>query len=153
MPITKIISTQVNTATVAGSATSISQATLVRLYNSQGSEVTVGVSTLVGAATTNYFIMNTKQTEFLQKKATDVIWTSAAIKANKVMGLGLSEKEITDKIHLNSIPVTFEAIAPNKLSLSDNDSGFPVIEIAIFLVIFYLIRKGKKQERKEGKGE
>ena len=45
MPITKIISTQVNTATSAGTATSISQATLVRLYNSQGSEVTVGVST------------------------------------------------------------------------------------------------------------
>ena len=84
MPITKIISTQVNTATSAGTATSISQATLVRLYNRQGSEVTVGVSTLVGAATTNYFTMNTKQTEFLQKKATDVIWTSAAIKANKV---------------------------------------------------------------------
>ena len=84
MPITKIISTQVDTATVAGSATSISQATLVRLYNSQGSEVTVGVSTLVGAATTNYFTMNTKQTEFLQKKATDVIWTCSEIKANIV---------------------------------------------------------------------
>ena len=40
MPITKIISTQVNTATNAGTATSISQATLVRLYNRQGYEVT-----------------------------------------------------------------------------------------------------------------
>jgi hypothetical protein len=80
----KVIATQETTATTAGTATSISQATCVRLYNSDGSEVTVGVSTLVGAATTNYFIMNTKQTEFLQKKSTDVIWTSAAIKANKV---------------------------------------------------------------------
>jgi len=80
----KLIATQETTGTTAGAATSISEATCVRLYNSDASEVTVGVSTLVGAATTNYFIMNTKQTEFLQKKSTDVIWTSAAIKANKV---------------------------------------------------------------------
>ena len=80
----KLIATQETTGTTAGAATSISQATCVRLYNSDGSEVTVGVSTLVGAATTNYFTMNTKETEFLQKKSTDVIWTSAAIKANKV---------------------------------------------------------------------
>jgi hypothetical protein len=82
--LTKIISTQVDTATSAGAATSISSATCVRLYNNTSGVATVGVSTMVGAATTNYFAMPAGSVEFLAKSPTDVIWTSVAIKANQV---------------------------------------------------------------------
>ena len=82
--ITKIVTTQVNTATTAGAASSISDATCVRLFNNQTGIVTVGINTLVGAATTNFFAMPGSSVEFLQKTSTDVIWTSAVIKANKV---------------------------------------------------------------------
>ena len=58
---TKIIETEVSTAAVAGSATSITEATVVRLHNDTGSIVTVGVSTVVGAATTNYFTMQYRE--------------------------------------------------------------------------------------------
>ena len=81
---TKIIETEVETAAVAGSATSITEATVVRLHNDTGSIVTVGVSTVVGAATTNYFTMPANTVEFLEKRPTEVIWTSSAIKAAKV---------------------------------------------------------------------
>lgn len=82
--LTKIISTQVDTATSAGTATSISSATCVRLYNNTSGVATVGISTLVGAATTNYFAMPAGSVEFLSKLPTDVIWTSVAIRANQV---------------------------------------------------------------------
>lgn len=81
---TKIIETEVATAAVAGSATSITEATVVRLHNDTGSIVTVGVSTVVGAATTNYFTMPANTVEFLEKRPSEVIWTSSAIKAAKV---------------------------------------------------------------------
>jgi hypothetical protein len=81
---TKIIETEVSTATIAGSATSISSATCVRLHNNTSGVATVGVSTLVGAATTTYFSMPANSVEFLEKLSTDVIWTSTAIKASKV---------------------------------------------------------------------
>jgi hypothetical protein len=84
MPITKIIDTEVNTEVTAGAATSISAATCVRLYNNTAGIVTVGVSTLVGAATTNYFAIPSQTVEFLAKQGSDVIWTSSQIKANKV---------------------------------------------------------------------
>ena len=84
MEITKIITSEVGTAITAGFATSISDATCVRLFNNQTGIVTVGISTLVGAATTNFFTMPGSSVEFLQKTSTDVIWTSAVIKANKV---------------------------------------------------------------------
>jgi hypothetical protein len=81
---TKIIETEVATATVAGSASSITAATCVRLHNNTAGIVTVGVSTLVGAATTVYFSMPANTVEFLEKLPTDVIWTNVAIKATKV---------------------------------------------------------------------
>ncbi len=84
MNLTKIIETEENTATSAGTATSITSASCVRLFNSQGSTVVVGVSTQVGAASTNFFSMPTLSVEFLQKAPTDVIYTSAAIKASKI---------------------------------------------------------------------
>jgi hypothetical protein len=84
MEITKIITNEVNTPTTVGTASSISDATCVRLFNNQTGIVTVGINTLVGAATTNFFTMPGSSVEFLQKTSTDVIWTSEAIKANKV---------------------------------------------------------------------
>jgi hypothetical protein len=81
---TKIIDTEVSTGSTAGAATSISSATCVRLHNNTGGIITVGVSTIVGAATTNYFTMPANSVEFLEKLPSDVIWTSSAIKAAKV---------------------------------------------------------------------
>ena len=81
---TKIIESEVASATSAGTATSIGNATCVRLHNNTSGVATVGVSTLVGAATTSYFSMPGNSVEFLEKLSTDVIWTSTAIKAAKV---------------------------------------------------------------------
>lgn len=82
--ITKIVSTQQDTATTAGTATSIGDATAVRLYNNTVGVVTVGVSSAVGAASTSYFAMPAGSVEFLAKLPSDVIWSSSVIKANKV---------------------------------------------------------------------
>ena len=81
---TKIIESEVTTATTAGAATSISTASCVRLHNNTSGVVTVGVSTLVGAATTSFFSMPASSVEFLEKYPSDVIWTSSAIRASKV---------------------------------------------------------------------
>lgn len=81
---TKIIETEVSTGASAGAATSIGSATCVRIHNNTGGIITVGVSTIVGAATTNYFTMPANYVEFLEKLPTDVIWTSSSIKAAKV---------------------------------------------------------------------
>lgn len=82
---TKIIATEVALATSAGAASSISEATCVRLYNGSGAAATVSISTAVGAATTNTFTMATDSVEFLQKAPTDVIFaSSASVKAAKV---------------------------------------------------------------------
>ena len=81
---TKIIETEVSTGASAGAATSIGNATCVRIHNDTAGVITVGVSTIVGAATTNYFTMPGNSVEFLEKLPTDVIWTSSSIKAAKV---------------------------------------------------------------------
>lgn len=86
MQLTKLIATKETLATVAGSASSISGATCVRLANTINQAVTIGISTVVGAATTVYFDIPHDSVEFLQKQPTDVIWQSSgtAITANKV---------------------------------------------------------------------
>lgn len=81
---TRIIETEVSTGANAGAATSIGSATCVRLYNDTAGIVTVGVSTLVGAASTVYFSMPASTVEFLEKFGSDVIWSSSSIKAAKV---------------------------------------------------------------------
>ena len=81
---TKIIETEVATGATAGAATSIGSATCVRLHNDTAGIVTVGVSTIVGAASTAYFTMPGNSVEFLEKLPTDVIWSTASIKATKV---------------------------------------------------------------------
>lgn len=81
---TKVVESEVNTETNAGAATSISNATCIRLHNITSGIVTVGVSTIVGAATTIYFSMPGNSVEFLEKLPAEVIWTSSVIKATKV---------------------------------------------------------------------
>jgi hypothetical protein len=84
MQITKVIETQISTPTTAGTATSLNSATCVRLCNDTGGEITVSISTSIGAATTNTFTVPRYSVEFLQKSPTDVLFTNSAIKANKV---------------------------------------------------------------------
>lgn len=82
---TKIIATEVAMPTTAGSASSISNSTCVRLYNGSGGAATISLTTSVGAADTATFTMPTDSVEFLQKLSTDVIWaSSASVKAAKV---------------------------------------------------------------------
>lgn len=82
--ITKIVASEVDTGSNAGAATSISDATCVRLYNNTVGIVTVAISTSVGAATSTYFSVPGGSVEFLVKTPSDVIWSSSPIKANKV---------------------------------------------------------------------
>lgn len=79
-----MVATEVATPTTAGTASSISQATCVRLHNSSGGIATVGISTVVGAATTIFFSMPPNTVEFLTKLPSDVIYTSPSIQAAKV---------------------------------------------------------------------
>lgn len=82
---TRVIATEVAMPTTAGTASSISEATCVRLYNGSGAAATVSISTAVGAATTNTFTMANAGVEFLQKASTDVIFASAStVRATKV---------------------------------------------------------------------
>ena len=82
---TKIIETEVSTGANAGAATSIGSASCVRLHNDTSGIVTVGINTVVGAATTVFFTIPSNSVEFLEKYPSEVIWTSAAIKASKVV--------------------------------------------------------------------
>lgn len=84
MQITKVIDNQISTPTTAGTATSVNYATCVRFCNDTGGEITISISTSVGAATTNSFVIPRYSVEFLQKLPSDVIYTSSSIKANKV---------------------------------------------------------------------
>ena len=81
---TKIIETEIATPTLAANASSVSSATCIRIHNNTSGIVTVGVSTLVGAASTVYFSMPANSVEFLEKFSTDVVWTSVEIRASKV---------------------------------------------------------------------
>ena len=81
---TKIIESEVSTGGDAASASSIGSASCVRLHNDTSGSITVGVNTIVGAATTVFFSMPGNSVEFLEKIPSDVIWTSASIKAAKV---------------------------------------------------------------------
>lgn len=82
---TKIIETQETLSNTAGSASSISSATCVRICNASSSALVVGMTTAVGAGNTFYFTVPQYSVEFLQKYPGDVIWaTSGTITANKV---------------------------------------------------------------------
>lgn len=83
---TKLIATEIAMPTSASTASSIGQATCVRLCNIANQQETVSISTAVGAASTISFTLpHHPHVEFLQKASTDVIFaSSASVKASKV---------------------------------------------------------------------
>jgi len=81
---TKVLSTEVSSPTTAGAASSISQATCVRICNDTGGSVIVAVSTFVGAASSIFFTVPDSTVEFLEKAPNDVIWSASALKVTKV---------------------------------------------------------------------
>jgi hypothetical protein len=82
---TLLIGDQVSLGTTSGDASSISNATVVRLFNGHTDVATVSMTSGVGAAGTVTFTMPAKSVEFLEKAAGYVIWASDNdVKANKV---------------------------------------------------------------------
>ena len=81
---TLLIGDEVAIPTVAGSATSFSQATVVRVVNVSGSSATVGVSTIVGAASTSFMTIPDGTVEYLEKRANDVVYATGTVRGAKV---------------------------------------------------------------------
>ena len=82
---TLLIANEVALGTSASAGSSISSATVVRLFNGAGGIATVSMASTVGAADTVSFTMPQNHVEFLEKQASYVIWaTDTAVKAAKV---------------------------------------------------------------------
>ena len=81
---TLILGDEIAVPTLAGSATSFSQATVVRVVNVSGSAGTIGVCTVVGAASTSFITIPTGTVEYVEKKATDVCYATGTIRGAKV---------------------------------------------------------------------
>ena len=81
---TLIIGNEIAVPTTFGAATSLAQATVLRVVNVSGSAATIGVSTLVGAATTNFITIPTGTVEYIEKKPNDVVYGTGTSRAAKV---------------------------------------------------------------------
>lgn len=81
---TLIIGDEIAIPTAAGSATSLEQATVVRVVNVSGSTGTVGVSTIVGAATTNFITIPDGKVEYVEKRPNEVIYATGTLRGAKV---------------------------------------------------------------------
>lgn len=81
---TLIIGNEIAVPTTFGTATSLSQATVLRVVNVSGSSATIGVSTMVGAATTTFITIPTGTVEFIEKKPNDVVYGSGTSRVAKV---------------------------------------------------------------------
>jgi len=82
---TLLIGDEVSLANNSSGASSISNATVVRLYNGIGSTSVVSMSSTVGSANTVSFSMPSGHVEFLEKPAGYVIWASnTGVRATKV---------------------------------------------------------------------
>ena len=81
---TLILGDEIAVPTLAGSATSFSQATVVRVVNVSGSVGTIGVSTVVGAATTNFITIPDGTVEYLEKRPNEVCYATGTIRGAKV---------------------------------------------------------------------
>ena len=79
-----VLGDEIAVPTTSGAATSFAQATVVRVVNVSGSTGTIGVSTIVGAASTSFITIPTGTVEYLEKKATDVCWATGTIRGAKV---------------------------------------------------------------------
>ena len=79
-----VLGNEIAVPTAAGSATSFAQATVIRVVNVSGSTATIGVCTVVGAATTNFITIPDGTVEYVEKKSTDVCYGTGTIRAAKV---------------------------------------------------------------------
>ena len=79
-----VLGNEIAVPTAAGSATSFAQATVIRVVNVSGSSATIGVCTVVGAATTNFITIPTGTVEYVEKKSTAVCYGTGTIRAAKV---------------------------------------------------------------------
>tara|TARA_Y100000287_G_scaffold105169_1_gene84270 strand:- start:70 stop:339 length:270 start_codon:yes stop_codon:yes gene_type:complete len=79
-----VLGNEIAVPTAAGSATSFAQATVIRVVNVSGSSATIGVCTVVGAATTNFITIPDGTVEYVEKKSTDVCYGTGTIRAAKV---------------------------------------------------------------------
>lgn len=81
---TLIIGNEIAVPTAFGAATSLAQATVLRVVNVSGSAATVGVSTMVGAATTSFITIPSGTVEYIEKKPNDVVYGTGTSRAAKV---------------------------------------------------------------------
>jgi hypothetical protein len=81
---TLIIGNEIVVPTTFGAASSLAQATVLRVVNVSGSSATIGVSTLVGAATTNFITIPNGTVEYIEKKPNDVVYGTGTSRAAKV---------------------------------------------------------------------
>ena len=81
---TLIIGNEIVVPTTSGAASSLAQATVLRVVNVSGSSATIGVSTLVGAATTNFITIPDGTVEYIEKKPNDVVYGTGTSRAAKV---------------------------------------------------------------------
>ena len=81
---TLIIGNEIAVPTTFGAATSLAQATVLRVVNVSGSTATIGVSTLVGAATTNFITIPDGTVEYIEKKHTEVLYASGTVRGARV---------------------------------------------------------------------
>ena len=79
-----VLGNEIAVPTVAGSATSFAQATVIRVVNVSGSTGTIGVCTIVGAASTSFITIPDGNVTYLEKKSTDVCWATGTIRGAKV---------------------------------------------------------------------
>ena len=70
----------------------------------------------------------------------------ATVKAPFIFGANLQTLEITDKIHLNSVPVTFEVLGPNQLQSSAKNTSFSWLLVGFIFIVYYLVKKGKEED-------
>jgi hypothetical protein len=82
---TLLLGDEIALGTSASAGSSITNATVVRLYNGVGSTAVVSMASTVGAADTVSFSMPAERVEFLEKPAQYVIWAdSTLVRAAKV---------------------------------------------------------------------
>lgn len=82
---TLLIGNEVGLGTSAAGGSSISNATVVRLFNGVSGTAVISMASTVGAADTVSFTMPQASVEFLEKPASYVIWASSSdVKATKV---------------------------------------------------------------------
>lgn len=81
---TLLIGDEIVIPTSVGSATSFENATVVRIVNVSGSDATVGLSTMVGAATTVSMTIPNGTVEYLEKKSYHVVYATGTLRGAKV---------------------------------------------------------------------